>query len=43
MEDTSQSNFQDLLNRLRSQEDSAPSLEEITAEVEEVRSQRYAG
>jgi hypothetical protein len=36
------SDFQELLNELRSQEDSAPSLEEITAEVEKVRSERYA-
>lgn len=35
-------NFQKLLNELRSQEDTAPSLEEITAEVEKVRSERYA-
>ena len=34
--------FKSLLTRLRSNYDSAPSLEEITKEVETVRAERYA-
>jgi hypothetical protein len=34
--------FKELLSKLRSNSDTAPSLEEITREVEEVRAQRYA-
>ncbi len=33
--------FQDVLNRLRKKSKSAPSLEEITKEVEAVRAERY--
>ncbi len=36
-----QSDFMDLLTDLRSKADSAPSLDEITAEVEAVRRKRY--
>lgn len=36
-----QSEFLDLLTKLRSNEEFAPSLEEITKEVESVRSKRY--
>ncbi len=39
---STKNDFQELLNELRSRQDSAPSLEEITAEVEKVRSERYA-
>jgi hypothetical protein len=35
------SSFEDLLNRLQSQSDTAPSLDEITREVEIVRAERY--
>ncbi len=35
------SDFMDLLTDLRSKADSAPSLDEITAEVEAVRRKRY--
>lgn len=34
--------FKSLLNKLRSSGDNAPTLEEITQEVEAVRSDRYA-
>jgi hypothetical protein len=34
--------FRELLSKLRSNADKAPSLEEITKEVESVRSSRYA-
>ena len=34
--------FKSILTRLRSNYDSAPSLEEITKEVETVRAERYA-
>ena len=34
--------LKEILEQLRSQSDSAPSLEEITAEVEAVRAERYA-
>ena len=37
-----ESKFQDLLKRLRSKSSSVPSLDEITKEVELVRSDRYA-
>ncbi len=37
----SQTDFIDLLNKLRSNSTSAPTLDEITAEVESVRSKRY--
>ena len=36
-----QSEFMDLLTKLRSNSDTAPTLDEITAEVESVRSKRY--
>ena len=39
---STENDFRELLNQLRSQESFAPSLEEITAEVEKVRSARYA-
>lgn len=39
--DDSESGFSKLLNKLRSKEDTSPSLEEITKEVELVRSRRY--
>ena len=35
------SEFKKLLNRLRSKSDTAPSIEEITKEVEAVRKSRY--
>lgn len=35
------SDFSELLNKLRSQSENAPSLEEITKEVESVRKARY--
>ena len=35
------SDFSELLNKLRSQSENAPSLEEITKEVELVRKSRY--
>jgi hypothetical protein len=37
-----ENNFSDLVERLRSKAESAPSLEEITREVELVRTKRYA-
>ena len=39
--DTSKNGFADLLNKLRTQTESNPILEEITKEVELVRSKRY--
>ncbi len=39
--DTSKNGFADLLNKLRTQTESNPTLEEITKEVELVRSKRY--
>jgi hypothetical protein len=42
IQDSPKNNFTDLLNTLRSKNDSAPSLDEITKEVEAVRSKRYA-
>ena len=41
--ETSKQRFSALLSRLRSREEEAPSLEEITKEVEEVRSERMKG
>lgn len=38
--ETTKERFSALLSRLRSKEDEAPSLEEITEEVESVRSER---
>jgi hypothetical protein len=35
--------LQNVLEKLRVNSDEAPSLEEITAEVEQVRQERYAG
>lgn len=40
--DTSKNGFASVLKKLRSKAKSAPSLEEITKEVELVRSKRYA-
>ena len=40
-EDKSKSEFKELLENLRINSDSAPSLDEITAEVEAVRKTRY--
>lgn len=37
-----ETDFADLLKRLRKKEENAPSLEEITKEVELVRAERYA-
>ena len=34
--------FQELVQKIRAQDDDPPSFEEITAEVELVRNQRYA-
>ena len=42
VQNNSKNAFEDLLERLRSQSDSAPSLEEITKEVEAERTKRYA-
>jgi hypothetical protein len=39
--DSSKDGFADVLKRLRAKSKSAPSLEEITREVELVRSKRY--
>lgn len=39
---TSKNGFADTLKKLRSKAKSAPSLEEITKEVESIRSKRYA-
>lgn len=41
--ETSKQRFSALLSRLRAREEEAPSLEEITKEVEEVRSERMKG
>lgn len=38
---STQNDFKKLLEKLRSKSDSAPSLEEITEEVEIVRKERY--
>jgi hypothetical protein len=40
-EDQSDSAFRELLGRLRTKSDEAPSLDEITSEVELVRKSRY--
>ncbi len=37
----SESQFRDILKRLRSKSDSTPSMDEITREVEAVRKSRY--
>lgn len=41
IQDTSKNGFKSVLKKLRSKEKSAPTLEEITKEVELVRSRRY--
>ncbi len=41
-QDTSATGFQHILKRLRSKESSAPTLEEITKDIELVRSKHYA-
>ena len=41
-QDTSATGFQHILERLRSKESSAPTLEEITKDIELVRSKHYA-
>ncbi|WP_345212223.1 hypothetical protein [Mucilaginibacter gynuensis] len=43
IQETSKSGFETVLKRLRAKSKSAPSLEEITKEVETVRTKRYAG
>ena len=42
IKDTSKNGFASVLKKLRSKAKSAPSLEDITTEVELVRSKRYA-
>jgi hypothetical protein len=42
IQDTSKNSFAAVLKRLRTKSKSVPTLEEITAEVEKVRSKRYA-
>ncbi|MBS1537257.1 MAG: hypothetical protein JST20_05860 [Bacteroidetes bacterium] len=42
IEDTSKNGFASVLKKLRSKAKSAPTFDEITAEVELVRSKRYA-
>ncbi|MBX3252707.1 MAG: hypothetical protein KF862_01095 [Chitinophagaceae bacterium] len=42
IQDTSNNGFASVLKKLRSKAKSAPSLDEITKEVETVRSKRYA-
>jgi hypothetical protein len=42
IQDTSKSGFASVLKKLRSKAKSAPTLDEITNEVELVRSKRYA-
>ena len=42
IQDTSKNGFAGVLKKLRSKAKSAPTLEEITKEVELVRSKRYA-
>ena len=39
----SKTDFRELLSKLRSNSDTAPSLDVITMEVEDVRAMRYAG
>lgn len=41
IQDTSKNGFEGILRKLRAKSKSAPSLEEITNEVELVRSKRY--
>jgi hypothetical protein len=41
IQDTSKNGFEGVLKKLRAKSKSAPSLEEITKEVELVRSKRY--
>ena len=41
IEENDKNAFANILERLRSQSDSAPSLDEITREVETVRAERY--
>jgi hypothetical protein len=43
IQDNSKNGFAILLKKLRAKSKSAPTLDEITAEVEKVRSKRYAG
>lgn len=42
IQDTSKNGFSSVLKKLRSKAKSAPTFEEITSEVELVRSKRYA-
>ncbi|RDC56133.1 hypothetical protein DU508_10950 [Pedobacter chinensis] len=42
IQDTSKNGFADILKKLRSKSNSIPTMEEITKEVELVRSKRYA-
>lgn len=42
IQDTSKNGFKSVLKKLRTKAKSAPSLEEITKEVELVRTKRYA-
>jgi hypothetical protein len=42
IQDNSENAFEEVLKRLRSKSEQAPSLDEITAEVEAERTQRYA-
>ncbi|HTA28333.1 MAG TPA: hypothetical protein VK809_11120 [Bacteroidia bacterium] len=42
IQDNSKNGFASVLKRLRAKSKSAPTLDEITAEVEKVRSKRYA-
>jgi hypothetical protein len=42
IQDSPKNTFEGLLNKLRANSDSAPSLDEITKEVEAVRAKRYA-
>lgn len=42
IQDTSKNGFASVLKKLRSKAKSAPTLDEITSEVELVRSKRYA-
>lgn len=41
IQDNSKNGFEDILKRLRAKKDVAPTLEEITQEVEAVRNKRY--
>jgi hypothetical protein len=42
IQDSPKNNFAELLNNLRAKNESAPTLDEITKEVEAVRAKRYA-